>query len=215
MPKGHKIPYSKAELAWIKAHATWPRRKAHAEFCRRFGRDDVTLGGFKQLCTRRGWRTGRTGCFKPGLATWNKGAKMPFNANSARTRFRKGNRPHTLKYLGHERVCAEGYVWISVAETNPYTGYERRYVEKHRHLWERRNGPVPEGWCLKSLDGDRTNTDPSNWIAIPRALLPRLNGRYGRDYDTAPPDLKPVILATARLAQKAWEARKNSTGGAS
>jgi hypothetical protein len=35
--------------------------------------------------------------------------------------------------------------------------------------------------ALKCLDGNKQNTDPSNWEAVPRALLPRLAGgnRYG------------------------------------
>ncbi len=34
----------------------------------------------------------------------------------------------------------------------------------------------------------------------------RLNGIYGRDYDRAPAEIKPVIMATARLAQSAADA---------
>ena len=68
--------------------------------------------------------------------------------------------------------------------------------------------PLPQGMCLKCLDGDKTNTDPSNWKAIPRALLPRLNGRFGRDYDAAPAELKPTILAIAELEHQARTVRK-------
>ena len=79
---------------------------------------------------------------------------------------------------------------------------------KHRWLWERANGPVPEGHALKCLDGDRTNTDPANWMAVPRALLPRLYGKCGRNYDAAEPEVKPAIMAVARLEQRAAESRK-------
>lgn len=111
----------------------------------------------------------------------NKGKKCPEGVggrhpNARRSQFKKGQEPHNTKHLGHERLSKDGYVEISVAETNPHTGYGRRYVHKHVHLWEALNGPVPEGHCLKSLDGDRTNTAPANWIAIPRGALPRLNG---------------------------------------
>lgn len=34
-----------------------------------------------------------------------------------------------------------------------------------------------------------------------------LNGRFGRDYDTAPSELKPTILAIAKLEHKARELR--------
>ncbi len=205
--KGRAISYSAAELAWIEANARRPRREMHAEFVAGFGREDVSLIHLNSLCKRRGWMTGRTGCFVPGQVPPNKGKTMPYHPNSAATRFQKGGLPHNTRYLGHERLTKEGYVEISVAETNPHTGYERRYVQKHRWLWEQANGPVPEGHCLKCLDGDKANTDPSNWEAIPRALLPRLNARFGRDYDAAPAEIKPTIMAITKLEHAARTAR--------
>lgn len=197
--RGRSIPYSAKELAWIKARRALPRRAAHALFCRTFGRTDICLDNFKALCTRRGWTTGRTGCFPKGHVPANKGKRMPYNAASAKTQFKKGHRPANMKYLGHERVTVDGYVEVSIAETNPHTGFERRYVLKHRLLWERKHGRVPAGHCLKSLDGNRLNTDPSNWIAVPRALLPFMNGHRGPNYDPAPAAVKPAILALAKL----------------
>lgn len=197
--KGRGIPYSPKELAWIKRRCAMPRREAHALFCRTFGRSDISLDNFKSLCTRQGWRTGRTGHFAKGGRPHNLGKQMPYNANSARTQFKKGGLPHNAKSLGHERVSKDGYVEISVAETNPHTGYGRRYVLKHRHLWEQRNGPVPEGHVLKAIDGNRLNTDPSNWTLIQRSLLPFLNGHRGPNYDQAAPAVKPAILTLAQL----------------
>lgn len=205
--KGLRISYTTEELAWVKEHATDDRRAMHATFCSRFERD-VSLTNLNALCKRRGWLTGRTGHYPKGNVPANKGAKMPFNPNSARTQFKKGHLPHNTKHLGHERVSKDGYVEISIDEVNPHTGFERRYVHKHRYLWEKLNGPLPAGMCLKCLDGDKTNTDPANWEAIPRALLPRLNGRFGRGYDTAPAELKPTILAVAKVEHQARTVRK-------
>jgi HNH endonuclease len=206
--KGRAINYNADELEWIEAHKTGVRRKVHADFCERFGRHDVSLNNLKSLCKRNGWLTGRTGCYEPGQTPANKGKKMPFNPNSAKTQFKTGQLPHNTKHLGHERVTTDGYVEISIKETNPHTGYERRYVQKHRHLWEKANGPVPDGMCLKCLDSDKTNSDPSNWEAIPRAMLPRLSGRHSLAYDDAAPELKPTIMAIAKLEHKAREIAK-------
>lgn len=197
--KGRVISYSSEELAWIKKRRAMARREAHALFCCTFNRSDVSLDNFKALCTRKQWKTGRTGCFPKGHVPDNLGKKMPYNANTAKTQFKKGGLPHNTKYLGHERVSRDGYVEISIAETNPHTGYFRRYVLKHRHLWEQQHGPVPDGHILKSLDGNRLNTDPSNWTLIPRGLLPFLNGHRGPAYDQAAPEVKPVILTLAKL----------------
>lgn len=206
--KGRAISYSAEELAWIEAHSAMPRRALHQAFVEKFGRDDVSQANLHALCKRNRWLTGRTGQFTPGQEAWNLGRKMPFHPNSARTRFKKGNRPHNTKYLGHERVSVDGYVEVSIDETNPHTGFERRYVLKHRYLWEQQNGPLSEGYALKCLDGNKLNTDPSNWEAVPRALLPRLNGRFGRGYDAAPAELKPTIMATAKLEHRARALRR-------
>lgn len=206
--KGTPIEWSAAELEWIEARKEMPRPAMLAAFRDRFGREDVTGPNLIALCKRRGWLTGRTGRFVPGQVAINKGKLMPYHPNSARTRFRKGGLPHNTKHLGHERVSRDGYVEVSVAETNPHTGYERRYVLKHRHLWEKANGPVPDGMALKCLDGDKLNTDPANWEAVPRAMLPRLNGRFGRDYDAAPAELKPTIMAVAKLEHRVRAARE-------
>jgi hypothetical protein len=218
MPKGKSIPYTAEELAFIQSVSTWPREKAHAAFCQRFRRDDVSLTNLHSLCKRNGWLTGRTGCFTKGEEPHNKGKKCEpgkggNHPNARRTHFKKGQTPHNTNYLGHERIDKEdGYVYISVDQPNPHTGFERRYVLKHVWLWETANGPVPEGHCLKRVSSDRTNCDPANWQLIPRALLPRLAGgnRYNRKlaYDDAPDELKPAVLAIAKLEHGARTARK-------
>ena len=142
-----------------------PRRELHAAFVRTFRRRDVSLEALKILCLRKGWKTGRDGRYEKGAVPANKGKKMPYNANSARTQFKKGTQPLNTKYAGHERL-AEGYILISVNQTNPHTGFERRYVLKHKWLWEQVHGPVPAGMALK-CKGDRLNTEPSNWQRVP------------------------------------------------
>lgn len=197
--KGRLRVYTKSELTWIKRRRTMPRRELYTAFIAAFPHLTVSLKGFKQLCKAKGFMTGRDGRLVKGNTPANKGKKMPYHPNSAkRTRFKKGGLPHNTKFIGHERISKDGYVEISVNETNPHTGFERRHVLKHRWLWEQKHGPVPKGMALK-CKGDRLNTDPSNWEIMPRALLPRLNGRYGRGYDAAPNELKPTIMAVAKL----------------
>lgn len=213
--RGRAIPYSRQELRFIEARKEMPRRKLHAEFIKTFERTDVSLIALKALCKRKGWLTGRTGCFEKGSIPANKGKSMPYNPNSARTQFKKGHRPHNTKFAGHERISKDGYVEISIEETNPHTGFERRYVLKHRMMWEQVHGPIPEGMVLKCLDGDKTNTDPSNWKLIPVAMLPRLNGIHGREYDHAPAEIKPTIMAVVELehALSQHKKREKERGG--
>jgi hypothetical protein len=218
--KGRAIIYSGDEMAWLEANKTLIIGEYHAEFVKEFGRCDVSAINLHSLRKRKGWKTGRTGCFEKGQEPHNKGVLCPEgkggrHPNARRTQFRKGNQPHNTRYLGHERVSKDGYVEISIDETNPHTGFERRYVLKHLHLWEQKHGPVPEGMCLKAIDGNRHNTDPTNWIPIPRGVLPRLNGGKATRimaYDTAPDDLKPALLTLARVEQKASELRRQKGG---
>lgn len=201
--KGHPIRYSAAEMSWLEANRLMVISDYHRAFVETFGRDDVSLVNLHSLRKRKGWSTGRTGCFPKGNEPFNKGKSHPTRGRASETQFKKGGLPHNTNYLGHERVSKDGYVEISVAETNQHTGFERRYVLKHRHLWEQINGPVPKGMALKCR-GDRLNTDPSNWELIPRALLPRLNGGRRKKrmaYDAAPEELKPALMAIAKIEQ--------------
>ena len=210
--KGRWISYSEEELHWIEMNKLRMRKEAHAEFVELFGRADVSFSNYNALCKRKGWTTGRTGRFEKGAAPANKGKKGICAPGSEKGWFRKGRLPHNTKFLGHERVSKDGYVEISIDEPNPHTGYERRYVLKHRWEWEQKNGPLPDGMCLKCLDGDKTNTDPGNWEAIPRAMLPRLSGRYGRGFEEAEPEIRPTILAVTKLEYAVKDLKNKDRG---
>lgn len=208
---GRHRRFSTVEIAWLHDNRALPIAEFHKAFCAEFGRGDVTAAQLHALRKRKGWKTGRDGRFSRGAVPANKGKQMPFNANSARTQFKKGQRSHTYRGAGHESTDAHGYVWLIVDETNPYTGAATRRVQKHKWLWGRKNGPIPEGHVLKCLDGNRSNTDPSNWEAVPIGLLPRLNGKSARNYDEAPAELKPIIMAVAKLEHQAR--RRRATDG--
>lgn len=208
MARRKNIKYSDMELSWIKQNSKLPRKELQQKFCKKFNRNDVSLGHIKELCFRKGWLTGRTGFFEKGHQPSNKGKKMPYNEKSAKTQFKKGNKSHNTKYLRHERITKDGYVEISVDEVNPYTGYERRYILKHKYLWEKLNGKLDRGMCLKNLDGNKKNTDPSNWEAIPRGALPFLNGWRGYNYEDMPYGLRPVVLRLAKLRYLMSESKK-------
>jgi hypothetical protein len=178
----------------------------------------VSAANLHALRKRKGWKTGRTGCFPKGNVPFNKGKPHPTRGRAGETQFKKGNLPHNTQYLGHERVSKDGYVEVSVAETNPHTGFERRYVLKHRHLWEQANGPIPANHALKCLDGNKQNTDPANWEAVPRAVLPRLAGgnRYARKvaFDEARQRAKrEAPRRAAGLARKGEHATAAISGG--
>jgi len=212
--RGARISYSAEEMAWLEANRLMVISDYHRAFVDEFPREDVRAHNLHQLRNRMGWKTGRTGQFVKGHVSHNHGVKCApgvggNHPNARRTQFKAGALPHNTRGAGHERIdTKDGYVVLIVDETNPWTGAATRPVHKHRWLWEQTHGPLPDGMVLKCLDGDTTNTDPSNWEPIPRGLLPRLNGgRHKRRiaYDAAAPELKPTIMALAKLEHRVWE----------
>lgn len=211
--KGRQIPYSDEELSFIEWRQAMSRRALHAAFVAEFGRDDVSFENFKALCSRKGWKTGRTGCFEKGMTPVNKGKRCPpgkggRHPNARATQFKKGSMTGAArakyKPIGTERLSKDGYLERKIHDGMPL---QSRWRAVHLVRWEEINGPLPKGMALKCLDGDRSNTEPTNWIAVPRSMLARLAGRHGRDYDNAPAELKPTILAIAKLEVEAIERR--------
>lgn len=216
--KGHPISYSAAEIAWLEANRLMVISDYHREFCARFGRQ-VTASHLHSLRKRKGWKTGRTGCFQKGSDPVNKGVKCApgtggLHPNARKTQYRLGNRTGRAalhyKPIGTERLSKNGYRERKVHDGLPM---QSRWKVVHRIEWEAVHGPVPAGMALK-CKGDRLNTDPSNWELVSRSLLPRLNGGRNRKhiaYDEAPDDLKPAILAVAKLDDAA---RRSQAKGA-
>lgn len=218
--KGRHRKFRKEEMAWLEANHLMPITEYHRGFIEAFPREDVHPQNLHALRKRMGWKTGRTGHFPKGNISHNKGKRCPDGVggrhpNARKTQFKKGNVSHTYRGPGHERIDSkDGYIVMIVEETNPWTGAKTRPVHKHVYLWEQANGPVPEGHCLKCLDGNKQNTDPSNWEAIPRGLLPRLNGgKASRTmaYNSAPAELKPAILTVAKIDHTIKQKRKSAT----
>jgi hypothetical protein len=95
--------------------------------------------------------------------------------------------------VGHERLNDRGYRFIVIEDEKG-----RREVRKHVWLWEKIHGPIPAGMVLK-CKGDHSNSEPSNWVMVPRGILAKLNNRAGHFYDEAPDVLKPTVMAIAKL----------------
>jgi hypothetical protein len=110
--------------------------------------------------------------------------------------------------VGRGKIGAEyGKVGYTMRKIHVGLPVHSRWRYVHVLNWEERHGPIPQGMVLK-CKGDKGNTDPSNWELVPRGLLSRLNGRGSRNYDLAPAELKPTIMAVAKLEHGISERRK-------
>lgn len=105
------------------------------------------------------------------------------------TWFPKGHIPGNANYDGHIRLSKDGYQEIRIRMG--------KYRLLHLVNWEKINGRLPRGHCLWCLDGNKLNTDPSNWELITRAENMRRNTvhRY-------PEEIREVIRMKAVLTRK-------------
>ncbi|WP_158873956.1 HNH endonuclease [Antarcticirhabdus aurantiaca] len=72
------------------------------------------------------------------------------------------------------------------------------------HLnWEEANGPLPEGYVLKARDGDRLNTDASNWVLFPNWL--GVTARLA--IHNAPPELMEAVILNETVKHRLRLAR--------
>jgi len=178
------------------------RELFNAEF-----KTDMTQQQIKTAVHNRGITCGLTGHFPKGHKPWNTGTKGLTGAN--KTSFKKGVIPPNRRPVGSERVCSkDGYILIKVKERDPNTGFPTRWKHKHVHLWEKENGPVPDGHCLIFKDGNKLNCENlNNIVLVSRAELLRLN-KHG--YGDAPAEIRSSILALAKLEVKMFEGGKRA-----
>ena len=140
---------------------------------------------------------GRTGRFEKGNVPWTDGKAGTGICKPNSGCFKKGDIPVNLKTLGSERICPkDGYILIKVAEKNPYTGAPTRYRAKQLVIWEQHNGPIPKGYLVTFIDGDKLNCDIDNLELISLAENLQRN-RLG--LNKVPDELRPNIRALAKL----------------
>lgn len=177
--KGHKPkPYTQEQIKFIEREY---RRLTVPELTKRFNREykqDRTQSAISSAIRRHGIECVR------GL----------------------GMSPREVKAIGYERTNSQtGCLMVKIDEPDPYMSSKTRHRHKHKVIWEEANGPVPEGHCLRFLDGDKMNCTLENLEMFTRTeslFMSLLN------YDNAPPELKETIRLTAKLKAKAAERKR-------
>ena len=164
--KGQQVNYSTEELLFVENNSKLPRKDLHLKFCAVFKRNDIKQSNISALCKRKGWSTGRTGCFSKNQTPWNLGKKGYMGPNE--TTFKKGNKPRNWKPLWTERLNKDGYIEIKIEEP-------RTWRLKHRYVWEQKNGSVKKGYIIILLDGNKQNCNIENLYEISRAVNSQLN----------------------------------------
>lgn len=161
-----------------------------------------------------GERRARATEFKPGQTSPNRGLRRPGYApgRMAETQFKAGRKTWKWKPIGSTRI-SQGYSFTKVADVTGVS-WTQNWKQTHIVNWEATNGPLPEGYVLKSRDGNALNLDPSNWQAIPRGVLPMINGGRGAvgglAIHEAPEALRPTIIAVAMVKHAAGKVKRRA-----
>jgi len=188
--KGQPIPYSSEELQWLSENRTLIIGDYHSRFAKKFGRKDVSATNLHALRKRKGWKTGRTGCYEKGnIPHPNAGLSGP-----NKTSFKKGHKPHNWKPVGSRRINVEGYIEVKTVEP-------AKWEQLHVLNWVRENGPVPEGYCVTFIDGDKLNCEPGNLELLSRGELAVINKMGGKG-------IPPELRVTAKLVAKVHSKRR-------
>lgn len=169
--------WSKEEISWLRE--MYPKhalRELLPLFNEKFN-VDVTYDQLKGTVSRYEIKSGRTGRFEKNQKAWNKGMKGLDLAgeNGKKTQFKKGQVPQNYRPVGSERICSkDGYILVKVQDEG---GYQERWKHKHRVIWEKHHGKIPDNHTVIFVDGNRENINIENLMLVSRSQLSQLNLR--------------------------------------
>jgi hypothetical protein len=183
--------YTSDELNFLREHCRLPRKEMTARFNAHF-ECDFSYTQLSTVCNKRGWTTGRNGCFKKGVQVWNKGLKGFTAPGCEKGWFKKGTIPPRTRPILSERVTKDGYIEVK-------TDNLKRWQLKHHLVWREHAGAIPKSHVILFKDGNRQNCAFENLEMLPRALQVVL---VKSGYYNEPEELKPVIRAQTELQMK-------------
>jgi hypothetical protein len=139
--------------------------------------------------TATNWKKGKhknsvANHFNKGQKPWNTGRKGYMGPN--KTSFVPGQKPHNWRPLGSTREV-NGYEEIKVAEGGVWK-------QKHVHIWEQANGPVPKKHVVVFKDGNAKNFNLDNL-----QLLTMKENMLRNSIQNYPEEIKSTIRVLTKL----------------
>lgn len=160
-----------------------PAKELAEMFNKQFG-TNITASNIKTFRGNNKLNSGLTGRFEKGNIPMNKGKKWEEfmseqgQANSRRTCFKKGNTPANSDPVGTEKWKSshsdrddEGFLYVKVQDKKGRLNWK----QKHRLIWERAYGPIPKGYKVIFLDGNRHHIELSNLALVSNSQMLILN----------------------------------------
>ena len=176
----------------------------------------MTKCSMKNAKHRYGARSGTdVGQFQKGGVPANKGKTWDemgvserARANMRRTQFKRGGVPHNGAAipLGTERVDPDGYVYVKTSMLSSEPCRNDCWTLKHRVVYEREVGPIPDGHMVVFADHDNRNFSPDNLVLVPRELWAVIKKR-GVEYWDAESLNTAMLIAKVDRARYAAQCR--------
>ncbi len=163
-----------------------------------------------------GSTVGISGRFLPGHPPANKGLRRPGYApgRMAQTQFKKGilSGRNAKRYapIGTERLSKDGYRERKI--THEGRGGQR-WKSVHALLWIEHYGPIPDGYAIAFIDGDKTYVEIRNLVMMSRVDLMRRNS-YHNNYPKEIGQLIQLRGAIVRQINRRQRIEKQDTGSA-
>ena len=183
--------YSEIELDFLREHCRLPRKEMTERFNARF-ETNLSKETLHQICLRRGWTTGRNGCFQKGVQVWNKGLKGFHAPGSEKGWFKKGCTPPRIRPVFSERFTKDGYIEVKIDGL-------KKWQHKQRIVWREHFGAIPRNHIICFKDGNKQNCAIENLESMSRGLHVVL---VKKGYYNEPEELKPAIRAQTELQMK-------------
>lgn len=152
---GHK--YTKEEHEFLKTFVPGHTYKEIVEAYNQKFEEPITTLRVKSYIGNHKLNTGKTGRYEKGHVPANKGKHQPTVGRMAETQFKKGGLPPNTKPIGYERITKDGYIEVKVKMRPSSPSCNDNFIFKHHLVWEEANGPIPKGYKLTFLDGNKQN----------------------------------------------------------
>ena len=139
-----------------------------------------TVGQIRNYKARNKLSSGIETTFKKGQVPFNKGMKQSdyMSAEAIErtkvTRFKTGQKPINWEPIGYERTTRDGYIEVKVRDEKGVHS-TKNFELKHRVLWEKHHGEIPEEHIVIFKNGDPQDIRIENLMMIPRKVALKLN----------------------------------------
>ena len=108
---------------------------------------------------------------------WCKVRRMGLTGNGAEYKAQMCKK-HFSVPMGSEHIDKQGYTLVKVSDDK--NGRSKNWKLKQIIIWEEVHGPIPDGYSVMFLDGDKTNFDINNLVCVPTGVLATLNKKKWR-----------------------------------